>query len=845
MIIALLMVPLSPRAAQQEYYTIIAGTYRVEANAGSVYKALKKSIPGAVFLRIEKNGKFYTVRVGRSLDKSGVERFLPRVRSKFKDARLLHAFYKPARIIKINGAGPGPAAVSSAGHDRAEAAVVRPALFPAAASKSRHEILPRHLKKRFQNQITPVSHFPSLALTDKQFFTVQLASFIKGPAAHQEINHLQGLRFSLPWLRVERIQRFFTVRAGRFSSRRQAMKFMRQHGKKIKGQILAAYIRPERIIELYGASNDKGVSNVKKNVRSAAVSPPSRIVSSLIPVVKKIKMITARRHKIKVIAPIIRVAAHKPRHKAGIGAKGKGQEFFTLQAASFKAEEMALRAYRQLTGRRHPALVPNLRVEKIGGYFTLRAGKFAKRSRAADLADSLRRFYPDLLVMRAYVLKKRIVQIPGNIKGGRKPAIVEMAEKLKPVVVERGGVLESAPKEISPQVKIIAAAVNPAPDETKPATEAGARKSKGGSETFTFKASGNVTGRKVSIKKKAAVPGPEVPKKEGGNPLLDSVFAATNLNDKNLSYEVVTIIGKDDRGDKIRMPSSLFYDRHRDELYAVNGVNNRIIVYGADYFPQNSLGKGRGIDSPMGGFIAKDGRIYITQAGAVGSSPRITVLNGAFMPERVIAVSKMPDSSGFIPQKITININGRFYVTGLHSKKVLVLDRGGNFLRWFHVAVDKKGDYFFSGLDTPLDTAYIRDVVSDSLGNLFFLSEETSRIYAFNVKENFLFSFGVKGGAKGKLSRPRGLCIDEGRRCFYVVDYMRHEVLIYDFTGKFRHEFGGRGWGAEWFNYPVDIVLGARHQVVVADFFNQQIKVFNVKWRETFPARPDSLWKLK
>ncbi len=834
------MIPLSLHAAQQGYYTIIAGTYRLRANAENDYKSLQKSIPDAPFLRVEKNGEFYTVRVGRSLDKSGAERLLPRVRSQFKDARILTAFYKPARIIKISGTGRRHSAAASS-NDKVTA--VKPAIFHAAAIEGRHIILPRHLKKMVQSEIISIPPPLTAALADKQFFTVQIASFTKEHTAHKEINYLRELPFSLPWLRVEKVQRFFTVRAGRFGSRRQAMEFTRRHGGKIHGRIMAVYIKPERIIELYEIQDGEGVNNEKINSPSVVSSPGLRVVSCLSPAAKKIKVISSRRHKIKIIAQIPGLADHKAMNKADDGVRLGGREFFILQAASFKDKKMALRAYARLRRHKNLASLPDLRVELVASYFTLRAGRFARRSGAVELADSLRRFYPDLLVMRAYVLKKRIVLIPGNNKGGEKSAAVETVSKLKSVHVEKGGAVKMIPRPAGPAVKTIAAAVKTT-HRAEPAAEARAEESRGGRESFIFKAAGN-SEIKAPVKQKAVMPGAKVPEKSGENPLLRSVFAATNLEDKDLSYEVVTIIGKDDRGEKIRMPSALFYDRRRDELYAINGVNNRIIVYGADYFPQNSLGKGRGIDSPMGGFIGNDGKIYITQAGTVGSPPRITILNGAFMPERVIEIAKMPDSSGFIPQKITININGRFYITGLHSQKVLVLNRDGKFLRWFHVAIDKKGKYFFSGLDTPLNTAYIRDVVSDSLGNLFFLSEETSKIYAFNVRENFLFSFGVKGGAKGKLSRPRGLCIDEGRRCFYVVDYMRHEVLIYDFTGKFRHEFGGRGWGAEWFNYPVDIVLGARHQVVVADFFNQQIKVFNVKWRETFPARPDSLWKLK
>lgn len=310
------------------------------------------------------------------------------------------------------------------------------------------------------------------------------------------------------------------------------------------------------------------------------------------------------------------------------------------------------------------------------------------------------------------------------------------------------------------------------------------------------------------------------------------------------TYEVVTVLDKDDRGENIRMPSALFFDNATDELYLINGVNNRIIVFGPDYFPQNSLGKGRGLDSPLSGAIDPSGKVYITQAGTPGTSTRLTILNSAFLPEREITPADIPDSQDFIFQKIALAPNGLIYLTGINADKVLVLNPDGTFKKWFKLAIDKKGNYAYSDGSEPELTTQIKDVITDSLGNLFFLSEDTSKIYVFSPDEEFLFSFGTKGGAEGKLSRPRGIVIDEQKRCFYVVDYMRHTVLMYDYTGKYRFEFGGRGWGVEWFNYPVDIELGRQGQVIVADFFNQRVQVFEIRNLEQFPERPAELWSV-
>lgn len=315
-----------------------------------------------------------------------------------------------------------------------------------------------------------------------------------------------------------------------------------------------------------------------------------------------------------------------------------------------------------------------------------------------------------------------------------------------------------------------------------------------------------------------------------------------NKGEGLFSSAVVTVLSSDDRGERLKMPSGLFFDSRTDELYLLNGGDNRIVVYGADYFPEDSLGKGRGVEAPVAGALDKAGNILIPQSGGPGQAPRVTVLNSAFLPVRELSLTGVPELNGFTPQHIALGKDGGIYLSGLESSRVLVLSADGGFLRWLTVPIGADGEYQALAANQHGKFATIRNVATDSEGNVFLLSEETSKVYIFDAGGAYLFALGTKGGASGKLSRPRAMAIDEKKKCIYVVDYMRHTVLVYDFTGAFRFEFGGMGWGPGWFNYPLDIVVGRQGQVVVADLFNQRAQVFEVRLPD-FPDKSASLWR--
>jgi hypothetical protein len=109
----------------------------------------------------------------------------------------------------------------------------------------------------------------------------------------------------------------------------------------------------------------------------------------------------------------------------------------------------------------------------------------------------------------------------------------------------------------------------------------------------------------------------------------------------------------------------------------------------------------------------------------------------------------------------------------------------------------------------------------------------------YSADETFLFSFGKKGGGPRSLSTPRNLTIDESRGLIYVVDFMRHTILVYDLNdGHFLFEFGGKGTGLGWFAYPNDIAIDRNGRVFIADLFNHRVQILHVEYEREISQTP-------
>ena len=356
----------------------------------------------------------------------------------------------------------------------------------------------------------------------------------------------------------------------------------------------------------------------------------------------------------------------------------------------------------------------------------------------------------------------------------------------------------------------------------------------------------------------------------------------------NIPFEVVAVLKANDLGAPLLFPSKVMFDPSMDETYVLSG--DRIVVYGSDFYPFIALGKGRGAGGTTGMAIDRNGYLYLAQSQSEGKPPKVTIFNAAFFPVREIFFKGFKGALDYSPRCVAVSQDGLIYVASENVPGVLIMDQQGKPLRWlrpriksFPIAVrtgvvnvvgeddeDSEGelaveaeqnkdaeearqdpDETLLGLpdellpkqqaapDKKKKRSYtevnIVDIDIDQEGHLYLLSENASKIFVYSANEQFLFSFGVKGGSSGKLSRPRGLAVDEKKKCVYVVDYMRQTLLIYNLAGKFMQEFGGMGWSPGWFNYPTDVALNRDGNVIISDLYNQRVQVLDIQFHIRFP----------
>lgn len=374
--------------------------------------------------------------------------------------------------------------------------------------------------------------------------------------------------------------------------------------------------------------------------------------------------------------------------------------------------------------------------------------------------------------------------------------------------------------------------------------------------------------------------------------LLCSGALAWGAAEEVVPLRLVALVDRDDRGESINFPTMLFYDYWASETYLLSSTG-RLTIFDQKFFPLASFGSGRGMANPTGVAVDRRGYIYVCQGAVVDSSPakskppRVTVYNQAFFPIREIVFAGIPELVGFEPDKVALSESGEIYLTGVVStlpmSGVAVLSPEGKFLRILRppennvwraakkvLPVAAKADEkvvapklqqdseggtdiaaaFPAGLKPKtsaqtsdddddngrLEGAYISDVKIDRQGRIYLLSREASFIYVLDAKEKYLFKFGEKGGVLGKLSNPVSLAVDLERRVIYVCDYMRHTILCYDYDrGKFIFEFGGRGLGPLWFNFPNSIDVDQRGRVMVSDLFNRRVQVIDPSISERRP----------
>ncbi|TAK08337.1 hypothetical protein EPO44_02780 [bacterium] len=122
----------------------------------------------------------------------------------------------------------------------------------------------------------------------------------------------------------------------------------------------------------------------------------------------------------------------------------------------------------------------------------------------------------------------------------------------------------------------------------------------------------------------------------------------------------------------------------------------------------------------------------------------------------------------YFPTYLTVDREGKLYVTNTMIGRVDVFDSGGKYLK----RLGERGNGF-GMFDRP------KGVALDSFGNIYVVDSGWSNVQIFNPKGEILLFFGGRGAYPGFLKNPGGIAID-GRNRIYVTDYLNYRVAIYD-----------------------------------------------------------------
>jgi tripartite motif-containing protein 71 len=210
------------------------------------------------------------------------------------------------------------------------------------------------------------------------------------------------------------------------------------------------------------------------------------------------------------------------------------------------------------------------------------------------------------------------------------------------------------------------------------------------------------------------------------------------------------------------------------DVYLVDGVNNRVIVFDRKgkmkfSFGKNGTGEGE-FEHPLGIDISDEGKVFIADSG----NHRIQVFDskGNFLRMFEVRVGS-PEKPSDPVDVLASNFRGYVYVSDNDNHKIKVYDKNGNFQFEWGKFGEGPGDFRYPGIlaKNKHNEIYVVDVLN-------------TRVQKFDPLGNYITDIGSWGVLPGNLFRPKGVAIDSRNRVFIGDSYMG---LIQVFTdlGRF------------------------------------------------------------
>ncbi len=198
--------------------------------------------------------------------------------------------------------------------------------------------------------------------------------------------------------------------------------------------------------------------------------------------------------------------------------------------------------------------------------------------------------------------------------------------------------------------------------------------------------------------------------------------------------------------------------------------------------------------------------------------PKIRYVNTISRPEDVgITKSFFRKVVEFFFGKSDERIQQPYGVTADNSGRIYVADSA---LRVVHVFDLSAAKYSSIRGTSQQEFQFPIGVTVDQGGRLYVSDAERPAVIGFDHGGNAFVTI------TESLQRPAGLAFNATNNLLYVVDVVRHEVLVYDLKGKLMFTFGGRGAEKARLNFPTNIAIDRVGSVYISDAMNFRVQIF-------------------
>lgn len=152
--------------------------------------------------------------------------------------------------------------------------------------------------------------------------------------------------------------------------------------------------------------------------------------------------------------------------------------------------------------------------------------------------------------------------------------------------------------------------------------------------------------------------------------------------------------------------------------------------------------------------------------------------------------------------------------------RLFIADAGGAVV---HVMDMKNKDYFRIGIKEgqPLLKMPIA-ITEDEQDNLYITDAAAATVYRYNLQRGELTPW-----LKSALGRPTGIAYSRKNQLIYVTDTKAHQVVAFGLDGREQLRIGRRGDSHGQFNYPTDLFIDGKGNLLVTDALNFRIQLFS------------------